>query len=464
MTLRQRIAAILAAVALAVGTFAGFASYLSTASQLRSSIDVTLKARAAALVSPGDGEHGDGDGDHGHDGGRPPDGGCPTPGSFAPASAAQLVSAAGAVTACIEGAPVLPVSAADQAGAEGQLRLRTVDVDGAQYRMVSTRWPAGGTLQVARALGESRDLLDRLRLRLALFVAVATAVAAALGWAVATWVVGPILTLRHTAAHIATTLDLSTPVDVRASGEVGSLAASFAAMVAALGRSQEQQRRLVSDAGHEMRTPLTSLRSNIELVGRIEQLPVAERREVVADVLADVDELSALLGELVDLASDLTAAEAEEAVFLGDLARAVAARIQRRTGRTVRVEDPAPAEVTARPRQIERAISNLVDNAVKYGPPDGPIDIAVDGARVSVNDRGPGVGDADLPHIFDRFYRAVEMRTLPGSGLGLSIVDEIVRSHRGDVFARNRAGGGLTVGFALTGRECDGHGSPSALG
>src|SRR5262249_14122819 len=174
-----------------------------------------------------------------------------------------------------------------------------------------------------------------LGLRLAGLVAAATAVAAALGWAVATRLARPIVQLRDATHQIATTLDLSTPIDATGPGEVGSLASSFSAMVAAVGQSQEQQRRLVADASHEMRTPLTSLRSNIELLGQIDRLPAGERREVVADVLEDIDELSALLGELVELASDLSAAEPEENVRLGDLARAVAARAQRRVGRTV---------------------------------------------------------------------------------------------------------------------------------
>ena len=220
-------------------------------------------------------------------------------------------------------------------------------------------------------------------------------------------------------------------------------------MVAAVGRSQEQQRRLVSDASHEMRTPLTSLRSNLELIGQIERLPAAERREVVADVLEDVDELSSLLGELVDLASDLGATEPEEVVRLGDLARVVAARTLRRSERPVTVDDVAAIEVVGRPRQLERAISNLVDNAVKYSDPATPIDITVEETTVTVRDRGRGVPEADLVRVFDRFYRAVDVRTQPGSGLGLSIVDEIVRSHGGRVFARNRDGGGVEVGFTL---------------
>jgi two-component sensor histidine kinase len=258
----------------------------------------------------------------------------------------------------------------------------------------------------------------------------------------------PIVRLRDATHQIATTLDLSTPIDVEG-GEVGDLASSFSTMVAQVGRSQEQQRRLVSDASHEMRTPLTSLRSNIELLRQLERLPEAERREVIGDVLEDIDELSALLGELVVLASDLTGAEPQEPLGLGDLARAVAARTQRRTDRVVHVDDTTAVNVVGRPRQLERAISNLVDNAVKYSAPATPVDIVVDATTVTVRDRGRGIPAEDVGRIFDRFYRAVDVRAESGSGLGLSIVDEIVRSHGGSVFARNRDGGGAEVGSTL---------------
>ncbi len=166
-------------------------------------------------------------------------------------------------------------------------------------------------------------------------------------------------------------------------------------------------------------------------------------------MLDDVDELSSLLGELVDLASDLSSAEPAEPLRLGDLARTVAARTQRRSDRTVDVVDEASTEIVGRPRQLERAISNLVDNAVKYSDGANPIEIVVDGTTVTVLDRGKGIGPDDAGRIFDRFYRAVDVRSEPGSGLGLSIVDEIVRAHGGTVFARNRDGGGAEVGFTI---------------
>jgi two-component system sensor histidine kinase MprB len=449
VTLRWRIALILAGVALGVGAFAASASYLTTSRELRSSIDDTLKSRAAAVNIPGSGGIGRGRGDRD---GRDPDddNGCASPGAFQPASAAQVVSLTGTVTSCIEGGPALPTTDRERALSPGTIELRTVTVNGARYRVLSTPWHDGGTLQIARSLSESGGLLGRLRLQLALLVAAATAVAAGLGWAIATRLARPIVRLRDAAHNIATTMDLAAPVDAGGSGEVASLASSFSMMVAAVARSQDQQRRLVSDASHEMRTPLTSLRSNVELIRQIERLPRGERQEVIADVLEDVDELSTLLAELVELASDLGNAEPEEPVDLADLAASVAARTGRRSERVVTVERTgASNEVTGRARQLERAISNLVDNAVKYSPPDAGVQVAVDDTTVTVRDHGDGIAEADFERVFDRFYRAVEVRTEPGSGLGLSIVAEIVRTHGGTVFARNATGGGAEVGFTL---------------
>ena len=450
MTLRWRITLILAAVALAVSVSAAAAAYLSTASQLRSSIDDTLTSRATAVNSTDGREPDGGRGGHGGPGGAADPPGCPAAGQFQPAAAAQLVAADGTVTTCIDGAPTLPVTAQDRALAAGRTALRTVTVDGQDYRLLSTPWHDGGILQIARGLDESKTLLRRLSLQLLALVVVATAVPAALGWLIATRVTRPIVKLRDSTRHIAATLDLSEPVAVGGSGEVGSLAASFRTMVAAVARSREQQRRLVSDASHEMRTPLTSLRSNVELLGKIERLPEPERREVVADVLQDIDELSILLGELVELASD-TAADAVEPVNLADLAAEVAARAQRRTRRPITVTARSPGEVIGSSRRLERAISNLVDNAVKYSADGAAVEITVDGTAVAVLDRGRGIAEDDRARIFDRFYRAVDVRSEPGSGLGLAIVEEIVRSHGGTVFAAPRDGGGSRVGFTLPG-------------
>ena len=462
MSLRWRIALILAAVAFGVGAFAAIASHVGTASQLRSGIDDTLRSRATAVNTIGDDDGGGRGGRGGDDGDRgvgAGDGGCAAAGSYQPASAAQLVSPSGVVTACIEGGTTLPTTRHERSLRPGQVELRTVAIAGERYRLLSTPWHDGGTLQIARSLQESDALLRRMELELGGIVALATAVAAGLGWIVATRIARPITRLRDATHHIAATLDLSAPIDIGGTGEVGSLAASFSTMVAAVARSREQQRRLVSDASHEMRTPLTSLRSNIELIGQIDRLPADERREVVADVLLDIDELSSLLGELVDLASDTADAEPNEPVNLASLARDVGGRTHRRTERVITIEETAPTDVEGRPRQLERAISNLVDNAVKYSDSAAPIEISVHDGTLIVRDRGRGIAEQDRQRIFDRFYRAVDVRTAPGSGLGLAIVAEIVRNHGGTVFADNRDGGGAEVGFTLPHPATDGPGT-----
>ena len=450
MTLRWRITLILAALAAGVGTFAAAASYVTTRSQLRVGIDGTLTVLADAVNSGRGGSGGPGRNDRHDDtsGAGNTHSDCPNGSVFQQVAAAQLLFDDGTTTLCIDGGPKLPPptnTSLDLSGVE----LRTVTLAGEHYRMLSTAWHGGGTLQMARSLDESETLLGRLRARLAAYILLTTVVAAGLGYLVAKRVALPIVKLRNVAHTVTSTLDFSTPIDVTGSGEVGNLAVSFSSMMAAVARSQDQQRRLISDASHEMRTPLTSLLSNVELLQRGDSLPAAERGEVLDDVRVDVNELATLLAELVDLASDLAAAESMEQVSLGDLARMVASRTQRRTGRTVSVEERDPDTVVGRPRQLERAISNLVDNALKYSASEAPVDIVVDRLCVAVRDQGGGIAPEDADHIFDRFYRSVHARTLPGSGLGLSIVDEIIRSHGGTVYARNRPQVGAEVGFSL---------------
>lgn len=442
MSLRWRIALILALVALAVGAIAGTSAWLTTSSQLHSAIDDSLRGTASVLNAQGP-DHGGGP-DHGQTGGV----NCPPAGSFQPASAAQIVTPSGSVLKCITGGTTLPVPT-DSADTGSQVRLTTMTIGDDSYRILSAPWREGGTLQIARSLSESSRILSGLRLELLVLVGIITLLTAALGWAIATGVARPIMRLRDATRRVASTLDFTAPVAVGGSGEVRSLAESFKTMIEAVRQSQDKQRRLVADASHEMRTPLTSLRSNVELLGKIERLPEHERSEVINDVLEDIDELSNLMGELVDLASDLGAAEPAESLALGELAQTVALRTQRRSGRDITVSVNDPRDVIGRPRQLERALGNLVDNAIKYSGAGTSVDIVVERATVTVNDRGRGIPVEDLDRIFDRFYRAVEVRTEPGSGLGLSIVDEIVRSHGGETFARNREGGGAAIGFTL---------------
>ncbi len=323
-------------------------------------------------------------------------------------------------------------------------------MDGESYRILTTRWSDGRVVQIGRSLTESNGVLDDVRLRLALVVVSGVALAATLGWWIARRIARPIVQLRDTAEVIATTQDLRTAIPEGGDGEVGSLTRSFTTMVSALATSRDQQQRLVTDASHEMRTPLTSLTSNLELLGQFDRLAPEDRTEVLAAVGTELGELTHLLTELVELATEPSAHdEPTEVLQLADVGRDVAQRARRRSGRevSVRVVDAAP--VAARPHMIERAVSNLVENAIKYSPEGAPVEIVVCRGRLTVSDRGPGIAPEDQPHVFERFYRATAARSAPGSGLGLAIVEQTVRRHGGRVVLANNAGGGATVGFEL---------------
>jgi len=435
MSLRWRIAVGLAVIAGIVCTAASVGAYLSTKQQLLNSIDESLVARTH-----------DANDDRGPGlGGRPGPGGerngCPQPGDLQPSSAAQIVAPDGTITQCILGGPTLPVAA---------VGLQTITIDGTPYRMLTSSWHEGGLLQIGRDLDEVQDVLMDMRLRLFLLALGGTMAAAALGWWLARRIVRPVVKLRDTAEQIASTQDLSTPIPSDGDGEVGSLARSFTTMVDALATSRTQQQRLITDASHEMRTPLTSLRTNIELLGRADNLPEGQRVEVVDALQLEVSELSDLVAELVELATDSSKAEPAEPVRLAELAGDVATRAVRRSGREVHVTSEDGTEtVVAQPAQLERAISNLVDNALKYSPDGTPVDIAVTATDVVVRDRGPGIAPEDLPRVFDRFYRSTLARSQPGSGLGLAIVQQIVERNGGRVWATNRPDGGAEVGFSL---------------
>lgn len=449
MSLRWRIVLAMAAVATLVGALAAAGAYVATSRQLYAAVDDSLVARAGVLNR-----------EPGRDAGRLRPGrlpglvrgGCPTAGSLQPAVAAQLVSAGGGVTSCIDGGPELPVERHRLAAAlAGRPQLQTVTIDGFNYRVLTVARRGGGALQLARDLDEVGGVLATLRLRLLTVAAAGIVLAGVLGWLVARRIVRPVVRLRDTAESIATTQDLSTPIPVEGPGEVGSLAQSFTTMVAALATSREQQQRLVTDASHEMRTPLTSLRTNLELLQHLEQLPPPERADLLEAVQVDVGELTNLLTELVELATDVSSDEAPEALDLVGLVQGVAGRAARRSGRQISVVATGEGLplVTARPMMLERAISNLVDNAVKYGPDGSPIEVTVGPGRVDVRDHGPGIAPEDLPYVFERFYRSTVARTEPGSGLGLAIVEQIVARHGGRVWASNDPQGGAVVGFQL---------------
>jgi two-component system sensor histidine kinase MprB len=302
---------------------------------------------------------------------------------------------------------------------------------------------------VARDPGDQLEVLGELRQRLVAMVAVVSCLAGVVGWFVARRLVRPLIRLRDAARSISRTGDLTTPLVIDGSGEIRDLATSIDEMVQSLASSRAQQQRLVSDASHEMRTPLTSLTTNLDLLDRYGELSPDDRPEVVSAVRCDVDELTHLMTELVELATDRSSDEPVQLVDLADLATAVADRVRRRSGRVITLVVESEGLAVARPVMIERAIANLVDNAVKYSPATSPIEVRVEQSTVEVLDRGPGIPEELVDRIFERFYRTPEARGRPGSGLGLAIVQQAIERHGGTVWARPRDGGGLVVGFEL---------------
>jgi two-component system, OmpR family, sensor histidine kinase MprB len=344
----------------------------------------------------------------------------------------------------------LPVTNLEHEAAlgHGSVRLRDVHVAGQHLRMMTVPTKQGVAIELARSLSEVDGALRGLGFVLTLVSAIGIALAIGVGLLVARGVIGPVERLTAAAEHVATTEDFSTFIDIDRTDELGRLAASFNAMLATVQRSQRQQQQLVMDASHEMRTPLTVLRTNIEQLARDIEMPSDERGRVLADLVDEVDDFSAMVGELVDLATDRTVAERVE-VRLDRVVDQIVARLRRRApGLTVNVTS-SPCTVLGDPSSIERACANVLDNARKWSPPDGAIEVALVDGVLTVRDHGPGIDDDDLPHVFERFYRAASARSMPGSGLGLAIVDQVARTHDGTVTIARADGGGTVVALSL---------------
>ncbi len=352
-----------------------------------------------------------------------------------PDAVVQILDSHGREHASIPGQPALPIDAKDRnlATHGGSARFHDVTVNNVAYRVLTVALPGGGAAQIARSIQGDNDVLATLDARLTLIAIIGTVVAASLAWAIARRTVKPIEDLTKKTTYVAETQDLANPIPVGRRDEVGKLASSFNTMLGALHTSREQQKRLVLDASHELRTPLTALRTNIDLLRRAQSFDADQRAELLTEADLELRELTDLVAELVELATDTRSDEPVESIELSELVDRVVTRHRRRTDREITVELNEPAVVTGRAALLERAVSNLVENAVKFSPQDTPIEVTVAGSTVEVLDRGVGIPADDLPHVFDRFYRATTARTLPGSGLGLSIVEQIARLHGGTI-------------------------------
>jgi two-component system sensor histidine kinase MprB len=458
MTLRARLALLVAAAVAAAIAVASVAAFVVTRAQLRDQVDQSLltftripdqvagipdqaartrlrdleRRCAAGLLQPP----------------------APVPELFN----LQFLRRDGTTCRPLAGGSAIPVSSRALQVAKGErgTLLEDAQVGGVHSRVLITPLPGGdaGALQLARSLTEVDRTTAGLGLLLGLVAVAGVAVSALLGLAVARAGLAPVDRLTAAAEHVARTQDLRALIEVRGRDEVARLARTINAMLTALDASRRRQRQLVADASHELRTPLTSLRTNVELLVRSDAhperaLPARDRAALLADLTGQLRELSGLLGDLLELARDEVPEEEVTEVRLDDLVGREVERA-RRGAPGVRFEVALePTRLAGRRRSLERAVTNVLDNAVKWSPPGGVVEVSLADGELLVRDHGPGVQPEDLPLVFDRFYRASSARHLPGSGLGLAIVREAVEAHGGTASLGSAPGEGTAVVLRL---------------
>lgn len=318
----------------------------------------------------------------------------------------------------------------------------------------------GVAMVVAQSLAPTKRTLGELALVLLFFGGAGILIAAAAGTAVARAGLRPVERLTSATERVARTMDLR-PIPVSGDDELARLTQSFNTMLRAVAESQDRQRRLVADAGHELRTPLTSLRTNLELLLAASRqgapsLSARDREDIESDIRGQLDEVTQLIGDLSELSRDDNSQETAERVDLVEVVERALDRARRRAGSIEFDSELQPWALTGDPSALERAVLNLLDNAVKFSPPNSRVRLTLrplgDGtAVIEVTDAGPGIAKEDLPRVFDRFYRSSEARTLPGSGLGLAIVKQAAERHGGTVYAYNAPGGGALMTIRLPG-------------
>jgi len=430
MSFRARLTLVAAAaVALAI-IVASFVVYFVVSGQLHASVDDSLRDRATEVL------------------GEPPPRLFFEPGPPGLQGYVQALDANGTCRAAGNTSCLLSVTPDARAVARGDKQAYFSETTVAPYHLrVLTFHYLRGTataVQVARPLNEVDRSLSRIRWYLIIISAGGVAVAIGLGLLVSRAALAPVRRLTGATEKVAQTGDLSERIDARGEDELSRLAGSFNTMLGALDESRRVQRQLVEDASHELRTPLTSLRTNIEVLASERALPPEERARLLSDVVEQLQEMSSLVGELLELARGEQHAFEPEDVRL-DLVAADAVERARRHRPAVMFEtDLEESVVQGAPATIERAVGNLLDNAAKWSPAGGTVEIVVRDGAVTVRDHGPGIDDEDLPHVFERFYRARAARGMPGSGLGLAIVRQVAEAHGGEV-ALARANGGGTA-------------------
>jgi two-component system sensor histidine kinase MprB len=338
---------------------------------------------------------------------------------------------------------------------EAKQSIRTIaSTDGdALWRVVAVQHDTGQTIILAQSLESERAVLRKLGIVMFLFGLAGVIAAGMAGWAVARNGLRPVRRLTSSVEEIARTEDLR-PLPVEGDDEIARLANAFNQMLTALAASRDRQRQLVADAGHELRTPLTSLRTNLDLLAQADStggLPPEARAELLDDVRAQIEEMTTLIGDLMELARDEPLTYVVEPIDLPELVDRAVARVRRRAPGVAFDVRAEPWYVVGESAAVERALTNLLDNAAKWSPPGGTVTVRLSDGMLTVDDEGSGIAEHDLPHVFDRFYRSEESRSMPGSGLGLSIVRQVAERHSGTVEAGRSPSGGARLTMWLPG-------------
>ena len=456
MSLGRRLTLLSAVAVGATVVLACVGAYVATRSVLRGQIDDSLRAQAHALQVRA--------------GVRDPDGPPPLPGEPRPSAGlapgfVQLVRPDGSVLR-LRGDVRVPVTPADVTAAAGD-RTGVVLSDregggGVHLRVITVPVPGAGAVDFARSLNGVDGVLERLRWILVLLCVAGTALAAAASRLFSRRVMAPVADLTAAAEHIEATGDLHRRIEGAGDDELGRLARRFNAMLDRLGASQtalsaslHAQQRLIADASHELRTPVTSLRMNAEVLRDAHDLTAAERDALLGDVVAQAEELGELVSDIIELARDGDTGAGVEDVRLDRLVLEAVERARRHAPAIEFATALEPCVVEAAPDRVGRAVNNLLDNAAKHSPPGGLVEVSVARGVVTVRDHGPGVAPADVPHVFDRFYRGAGARDRPGSGLGLAIVRQVAEAHGGAVAVDEAPGGGARFRLTLPWRAVD---------
>jgi two-component system sensor histidine kinase MprB len=427
-----------AAVALAITAVA----FLAIRTDLQNQVRQEVAARADNVIREARLYHG-----HIPGGWVPPH----SPPGFANLTYTQVVTSAGEVWAPPGAIQLLPPSTAAVNVAAGRQDafFSFAKINNVRAMVYTEPLAPGLAIQVAEAVTSTDQEVSSIGTLLAVLSVVGVISATLLGWAVARAGLAPVARLAGVAEEVTLTGDPSRRVEVRRGDELGRLAMSFNAMLGALQRSLDAQRRLVSDASHELRTPLASLRINADVLLEHPEMPAVERTEIMARVADQVQELSRIVVSVTDLARG-EPLQRERSLIRFDAVASDALDAARRDWPKTRFEaDLAECTVNGSADRLRVAVRNLLDNAAKFGPPDGRIEVRLAHGELTVRDHGLGVDPADLPFIFDRFYRATSSRSAPGSGLGLAVVQEIALGHGGRVTADPAPGGGLLMRFSL---------------